>query len=311
MEIRLAPHQDIDMQKWDNCIANSVNSLPYAWSWYLDTVCHGWDALIADDYKAVFPLTGRKKGGISYLYQPPFTQQLGLFSGELITDELLNKFLKAIPGKYRLVEINLNKLNSPDRNAFHVQDNLNLELELISPYEDLRKAYSKNLLRNLKKAGKSQLTVIRGINPSEVIRLFRMNRGRDIRNLTDDDYIKLDQLIYKMSRKGIAEVRGVFTERNSMCAAAVFIKTPDRIIFLFSGLNEEGKQISAMPLLIDNVIRDYSGKNMIFDFEGSNDKNLARFYKSFGAGESWYPALRINRLKWWQKLPIYMVKKLR
>lgn len=311
MEIRFIPHQDIDMQKWDNCIANAVNSLPYSWSWYLDTVCYGWDALVGDDYKAVFPLTGRKKAGIKYLFQPPFTQQLGLFSGELITDELLNKFLKAIPEEYRLVEINLNKLNLPDRSAFTIKDNLNLELELIAPYEDIRKAYSKNLRRNLKKAGKSQLAVMTGVNPTEVIRLFRMNRGRDIRNLTDDDYIKLEQLIYKMSRKGFAEVRGVFTERNSLCAAAVFIKTPDRIIFLFSGLNEEGRQVSAMPWLINDLIMSYSGKNLIFDFEGSNDKNLARFYKSFGAVESWYPALKINRLKWWQKLPVYTVKKLR
>lgn len=311
MEIRYIKHADINMEKWNDCIDHAVNRLPYAFSWYLDTVCHGWDALVGDDYQAVFPLTGRKKISIHYLFQPPFTQQLGVFSRNLLTPELVNDFLNAIPTKYQLIEINLNKFNAPDGESFGLVKKVNLELPLISSYEDIRSKYSKNLKRNLKKAENSQLAVIPGVNPVEVIRMFQLNRGKEMNNLTQEDYLSLEQLIYKMSRRGKAEVRGVFTERNSLCAAAVFLKLSDRIIFLFSGLNDEGRQVGAMPYLIDNVIRQYSARNMIFDFEGSNDENLARFYRGFGAETNYYPGLRINRMPWWKSKAVQWAKKLR
>jgi hypothetical protein len=299
------------MEKWNNCVDHAVNRLPYAFSWYLDTVCHGWDALVSGDYHAVFPLTGRKKFTIHYLYQPAFTQQLGIFSRNLLTAEMVNGFLNAIPSKYRLIEINLNKFNAPDEESFDLVKNVNLELSLISSYDNIRSGYSKNLKRNLKKAESNELAVIPGVNPVEVIRMFQLNRGKQVNSLSKEDYLRLEQLIYKMSRRGKAEVRGVFTERNSLCAAAVFLKLPDRIIFLFSGLNDEGRQAGAMPYLIDNVIRQYSGRNMIFDFEGSNDQNLARFYRGFGAEESYYPALRINRMPGWKSRAVDWMKKIR
>ena len=48
----------IDKPKWDALIAECGNI--YAYSWYLDIVHPGWDALVDDDYQAVMPLTGGK-----------------------------------------------------------------------------------------------------------------------------------------------------------------------------------------------------------------------------------------------------------
>ena len=55
-------------------------------------------------------------------------------------------------------------------------------------------------------------------------------------------------------------------------------------------------QFLAMPFLIDNFIKEASNSGLVFDFEGSNDLNLARFYKSFGAIDEPYQNLKINRL---------------
>ena len=41
-----------------------------------------------------------------------------------------------------------------------------------------------------------------------------------------------------------------------------------------------------MPFLIDQFIKTSANSSFLFDFEGSNDENLARFYKSFGAHKS-------------------------
>ena len=114
-----------------------------------------------------------------------------------------------------------------------------------------------------------------------------------------------------MAQRGYAQLRGVYTERNSLCAAAVFLKVEDRIIFLFSGLNEEGKQVAAMPYLIDSVIQQYAGKNIILDFEGSNDSGIARFYSGFGASQCLYPGIKLYRFPRWVNYAFKTVKNLR
>ena len=119
--IQFLEHKNIDKKKWDDCIQHASNGIVYANSWYLDIVSPGWNALIADDYSTVFPLTWKKKYGFYYLHQPFFTQQLGVFSNQKnITEKTIQEFLDAIPGQYRLIEIQLNTENrhSSDSNNF-------------------------------------------------------------------------------------------------------------------------------------------------------------------------------------------------
>jgi hypothetical protein len=60
-----------------------------------------------------------------------------------------------------------------------------------------------------------------------------------------------------------------------------------------------------MFLLIDSFIREHAGQALTLDFEGSNDPNVARFYKSFGAAECNYYKITINRLPWIAKQAVY------
>ena len=47
---------NINREKWDDCVSNSVNSRVYGLSWYLDIVCKNWDGIVIDDYEIVFPV---------------------------------------------------------------------------------------------------------------------------------------------------------------------------------------------------------------------------------------------------------------
>ncbi|MEA3446653.1 MAG: hypothetical protein U9R19_18205, partial [Bacteroidota bacterium] len=97
MAIRFLIHKQIDKRKWNQCIKSSVNGIVYAYSWYLDIVSENWEALVEDDYKSVMPLTINEKYGISYLRQPIFTQQLGVFSSQRLDSNLVKTFIKSIP----------------------------------------------------------------------------------------------------------------------------------------------------------------------------------------------------------------------
>ncbi len=291
--IRYLKQSEIDTDKWDQCIDSSFNGMTYAKSWYLDLVAEQWEAMVENDYERVFPLVFRKKFGIYYLYQPVFTQQLGIFSTTLLTEDTVSNFIQSIPKHFGFAEINLNTFNKVGEGKFKLLNWLNHELDLIEPYELLLKNYSSNLKRNLKKAYKEKLTFSDSIKPDNIIKIFRENRGSTL-SLNDHDYNILTRIAYAGIYKGLIKTYGVYTSTNELCAGVIFLQSKKKKIFLFSGLTEQGKKVNAMPFLIDQFIQQNNQQHMTLDFEGSNDKNLARFYKSFGSKEINYPHLKIN-----------------
>lgn len=330
--IKYIQQEEIDRSKWDICVDEAFNGLVYAKSWYLDIVAGEWDALVENDYEKIFPLVYREKWGIPYLYQPVFTQQLGLFSRTLLTEKSMIEFLEAIPKKFKFAEINLNTFNklavginstSPANNSvakksfclekgkIKTTNWLTHELDLINSYEHIEKNYSSNLKRNLKKSKSTGLVITKNIKPDDIISLFRSNRGRTISNLQENDYLKLSRLTYSGIYKGVTSTYGVFDSNNTLCAGAIFLQSKKKVIFLFSGLNEQGKKSGAMAFLIDSFIREKQLMHLTLDFEGSNDPNLARFYKSFGSTMIHYPHIYFNKLNPILKPIISLVKKFR
>jgi len=294
--IQYLNHPDIDKLKWDDCINRSVNSVIYAHSWYLDIVSPGWEALVQDDYTSVFPLTGTSKMGLHYLRQPFFTQQLGLFSTALLSEEAVTAFLDAIPTKYRFAEINLNSFNRVDPKRFDTVVRRNHELQLVQPYDTLAARYSLNTQRNIRKAVASGVTVKRKVDADDLIRLFRENFGKKEGKLAYRDYLVITRLITHSLRNSAGIIMGASPDERSLDAAAFFLKDRSRFIFLFSATNFATRDNGAMFLLVDTFIREHCNRPVLLDFEGGNDPGLGRFYKSFGAAETGYPAVRINRL---------------
>jgi hypothetical protein len=287
---------EIDKSKWDNCIRSGYNGLIYSYSWYLDIVAEQWDALINDDYSQVFPLVYNVKAGIKYLYLPPFTQQLGLFSKKTIEQQDLKLFLKAIPTSFKYGEINLNTENNAIACHYKIKNNITHHLQINDDIEITRKNYSENIKRNIKKAIKNKISISNNISPESVITLFKDNKALHIPNLKDENYNVLRNIIHKCIYSGKANCWGAFTEENQLCAGAFFLKSNNKAVFLFSGLNNKGRETGAMALLIDKYIESITGEIKTFDFEGSNNFNLARFYKSFGSQEVVYQQININNL---------------
>ncbi len=296
--IQFVRNELINKNKWDDALSKSINSYIYAYSFYLDVVADGqWDALIMDDYQMIMPLPFRIKYCVKYLYQPPFTQQLGIFYQKTCSNFDVFEFFRAIPKSFRFAEMNFNKFllgRIPPKYLSKV--NQNFELEIAGDYDRLYQNYSTNLKRNLKKSSDFNLQEINYVEPDEIIRLFQENKGAELKSFNPQDYLRLKKLIYMLLHKGKVELRGIINQRNDVVAGAVFLRSNGRRIFLFSGLSNEGKEKGAMPLLIDNQIKRLSDEQVIFDFEGSNDENLARFYAGFGAVNFQYPSIRMNRL---------------
>src|ERR1043166_3881376 len=174
--IRYFRNQEIDKSQWDACISGSQLPMVYGCSWYLDVVSPGWDALVLDDYRAVMPLTHAHKFFIGYLYQPFFTQQLGVFTLTEPGPGVLNDFMDAIPGRFRFIDIQLNESN---KSIEHVIARKNYLLILEPGYEKISGNYDAHTKRKLKKV-KGNPGVC---SPEELVRFFRLHKAADVQGV--------------------------------------------------------------------------------------------------------------------------------
>ncbi len=296
--IRYLKHKEINKGQWDDAVLRAGNSMAYAFSWYLDCMSPGWEALVEDDYQSVFPLPVKRKAGIIYLAQPPFTQQLGLFSETKVTEKKISLFFQNIPEKIKYIDIQLNEMNPVPEEQVGLIKRRNILLDLSAIGSDTEKKYHENTRRNLQKFLKTNLQVVEDPEAvEEIIRLFTGNQGKQYPNIKQADYEKLKWLLTLMSRKRMTEL---FTVRQDshLLSGALFLKSPGRYIFLFSANAQQGRENHALVGIVDHFIRRHAGEKKLLDFEGSDHVGLARFYLGFGGYETGYYRVVINRLPW-------------
>ncbi len=297
--IRYVPHNEVDFEKWDHCIDHSVNGIFYAYSWYLNMAAPGWDALVEGDYLSVMPLPKRVKFGIQYVFQPYFIQQLGVFSTRSISGEVVGRFIKAIPEKFRFVDYNLNTFNQLFPSALCEQKHKTTHhLDLIESYDAISHRYSTNTRRNIGKARKMGVFVTEHGSPDEIITAFRLNRGRRLRSFGKNDYQLLKRLIYSGLHRGFAKIFTAYSSRNSFCGGAVFFHSHNKSVLLFTASTVLSRENGAMFLIIDEYIRKMAGQKVVLDFEGSENPQLARFYKGFDSKECIFLQIKVNRMPW-------------
>ena len=298
--IEYIKHKDIDRIKWDAAIDRALNRNLYAYTWYLDLVCAGWDALIEDDYVSVMPVTKGRRFFFNYVYQPMFTQQLGVFSEREITQSLVNSFLKLLAKKFNYIELNLNYSNLYVYEGFTYKEMSNYELNLDRSFLEIRGGYKQNNRWQVKQLQLCNLTIEKTKDVHTTIDMFRKTKGHIYTNLKTKNYSTLKYIATSLLELNKAEVWHVKDENGAILVGAFFFKIEDRIVFSFSGRTEEAREKKIMYFLCDKVLEEFSNKKITFDFAGSNDKGVAGFYRSFGAKEKRY--LRITR----NNLPFYI-----
>lgn len=287
----------IDVRKWDHCIDTATNGLVYAYSYYLDIMARHWDALVWGDYEWVMPLTWNQQWGVSYLYQPPFTAMLGVF-GKNPDSDRVQFFLEHLPEKFKLVEIDLNTGNRLNSLSEGMILRTNYQLSLNRDYSEIRQGYRENIRRNVKKAIELGCDFRSGVPLDNLLPLARLQSNK--RGEPPGDSLHRFEQVYTLLReKKQAESYGVFSPSGELLAGAVFFFALQRAIYILVGNHPNSRVFGASHFLLDQFIQQHAGQPLMLDFEGSDIRNLAFFYSSFGACAETYPALRINRLPWW------------
>lgn len=295
--IQFKTHENIDKAKWDDCVKQSPGGFPYACSWWLDVVCPGWAALVMDDFEAVMPLPLRRKFTYSYVFQPYFTQQLGILSKNPVDAAMTSAFLSAIPGKFRYVRIHLNNSNALPGD-FNFTYRRNYTLSLTQGAANLTGNYHRNCRRNIQKAKHAGLTLDTGPGPLAFSRFIERHLDRQLGRVPHSIYPTLTRLIQVAREHCSSEITGVYDKQHELAASGWFVFTPARCLFLICASTKKGRDQQAMYLLVDDMIRRQADTGRVFDFTGSNLPGVAYFDAGFGAIETFYPTWVRNNLPW-------------
>ncbi len=294
LPIAYIKHDAIDKKKWDTTIEKAENRRVYAISAFLNYMSdNSWDALILGNYEYVMPLPYRRKYGIDYVFVPAFIQQLGIFSSNPVSEDLVTAFLGAIPPKFKYCDI---VLNSGNRVVDHpAMQRKNFLLSLSKTYNVLQKGYSRSAKRNIKKAIQAGVSIEEKVSPEVTIQLHQQ-RFRNKVGATDNDYKNLKKLLLLFTTNESC-ISFAAKRNNTVIATSTYLIFKDRIIFLLNGNTEKSLGNGATHLLKDYVISKFSNTTFTLDFEGSDFPSFARFYEQFGSKQiETYPHLKINRL---------------
>ena len=291
LNIVLLSNNQIDKNRWDQTMEFSQNGIVYGYSWYLDAVFPNWTALVSEDYSYIFPITSKRKFGLSYWYSPIYTMQLGVFSSNELSNEVLNLFYTLLPNSIISFDFSVNAKILQIPKGFSSSLKTCQYVDLTSSYTELIKAYSTNLKRNLKKADKASLRIEESQDVASVVAMFRVYRGESLESITEKDY----EILYNLIQHALSVKKGkifqVYLEEE-LLASCFFSYSNNRIIYHKGGVNPKGKKLGAMHFLIDYLLFENAESNLIIDFGGSSIPAVKQFNTNFGKSEYTYLQLK-------------------
>lgn len=286
---------EIDDTTWNERVLACDEFRHYYLTYYLDACCE-WMAWVDESANCFWPLPIKQRP-FPQVYQPLLIQQLGPVPCHNDSQAWLDSHWQELERKFWRVNVKfhdrLKQLGSD------VELHQNLELKLDQGYDELKRNYNASTKSNLRKFRKSGAAiVVSDAYSSECVEQFRADKGAAIPQLDDNFYADVENIFKAFLSRGQAttwhaEIDGV------RLATAMILQTNGRMLNFFTHATIEGKKVGAMHGVLNAIFERHAGSARCFDFEGSNDPNLAFFYRGFGAedkiylqrGTKWFPPI--------------------
>jgi hypothetical protein len=307
--LRLLPFSDLDLARWEACVAASPGAPPYVQAWWLAATAGRWAAVVelgpGGEYRSLLPLPLKWRPWGRVGFQPLFTQQLGLVLTAESQHVALGEYLELVKQHcsrfYQQLPPAAPPLG-PLPTGFASAERLTYLLDLGAPYEALYQKYLTGCRRRLRnnQALPQPLLVQAGHDLNPLIELFLTYRGPDHTGLRPRHYAPLRRLYAALHARGAAELREVrHPTTQELLAGALFVRHAGGLIYLFAATSPAGRAASAPILLIDDALRRHAGQpGQVFDFEGGSLPGIGRFFANFGARPVPYPTLTLTQTSW-------------
>ncbi|PIE50639.1 MAG: hypothetical protein CSA38_02410 [Flavobacteriales bacterium] len=284
--IRKVKFQDVDFQKYTDCIRRSCQFVFQVEKAYLEVVNgENWDFLVYKDYEAVMPVPFVRKMGFKVVLPPMGIQQLGIFSQR---DELQlnNAFYDFLLKHYRVYTYPFNADNQLERNLEY-RKNYILKPR---PYQEVKMNYSIHRRRNVRLHDKRNKGLVFSQSKAD-IQVFKPFFLKNLMGYNDVPE-KFFSVLEKMYDKGFLRIYQIKKEEELLSVAMVTASEREDYFLVF--INNKEVKTNASSVMIDQILQQTIEQRK-FSFWGSSIPSIADFYERFGAELTSYPVIPLSK----------------
>lgn len=291
----------------DNAGSVDCSNCLFDQPWWLDAVApRGWlEVAIESGGKVVarWPFVRRRRYGLTFLSQPPYTPALGpalaLPDGKYATrlareKELLGGLLDRLPPFHYMAQ----RFHYSTQNwlpfywrGWEQTTRYTYVLDNLDDQEQLWSGLRENIRREVRKASR-RLTVRSDDRMTNVIALQNKTFARQGRPPTK--HAAVLERIETVCRQRKAGRAFEAVDDDGRVHAAVYVAWDDRsTYYLLGGGDPELRTSGAHSLVMWQAIQHAAGVSRRFDFEGSMIEPIERFFRAFGARQ--VPFSRVSK----------------
>jgi hypothetical protein len=297
-------------------ICSKQTDLPlFLHDWWLDIACKNWDVAIVkngDKIEGVWPYPVERKLGTSLLRTPVLTPYMGphVFATpdfkqskrDNYEHKIISMLLSQIP-EIKVWSIALNpgikQIGLFKQNGFNIQVKQTFLINLKDDEETIFSNFHEEYRRKIRRSE----TDIEIINEPELLpKLFEFEKAtldrKSVKTIFSLDY--LQQLFDACNIKGQTAIW--VAKKDDMVHAIIWsLWDENRAYYLMGAKNPEVKDNRAVTALLWHAIKHCKGLGKLtFDFEGSIDAGVERFFSSFGGRREIYLILKKNKSLLWR-----------
>jgi len=268
-----------------------MNCMVYAYSWYLDIAAEAWEALVEDDYVKVMPLTYDFNFNYQIIYQPFLVNQLGIFTTTTLTNEEIIKFIEAIPSKFKLVEISLNKYNFTNIKNYTIFQNSIFSIDLIEQYKKIIQRYNYETKKTIEKLTKQKIYITNGLTPSVFIDFLKKNNYTN----SESNYNIIRQIISFSQNRKFLQIYCTYDSKNVLIGVSYFIFSNYTVNLFIYSINKSDFGIDLILYSIDKFIQDNCEKNLTLNININHHNELKNVLRGLSFQEYFYQNISIDK----------------
>ena len=179
-------------------------------------------------------------------------------------------------------------------------------LETKLSLDDILTGFKPNIKKHIKNT-QSTFTISESNSVEELYKLHHLDlqtKGIDI-HFSKQEFLNLDQKLKSENKRKI--IHAINDDGKIACAFyLVFDQTYTH--YLIGSVSQEARNSGVMSLMMWEAIKESKTRGLIFNFEGSMNQNIERFFSSFGAEIK--PYMKISKVsnKWLKHFTMFNQK---
>jgi hypothetical protein len=279
------------------------DSIPvFSRDWWLDAVCgDDWDVLLYEKkgrVNAAMPLYVPCRNIIT---MPHYTQTMGVWFAAGATDA---KYPSLLEQRQAICKSFIDRIKShkyflqnfshefTDWLPFYWEGysqttRYTYVLHDIKDFEKILLGMSQQTRRNIKRAEERSITVRRGVDTDDFLKIQSLTFERQHKRNTQSSAV-LRQIIDAARERGQGDIFGGYDKEGQLHAVAFVVWQNSSAYYIAGGGDPALRTSGAHSLVMWEAIKHVSQYTDTFDFEGSMIPGVERFFREFGATQTPY-----------------------